>query len=190
LKQQVQHFFVPLGVGAHLRRWGIEPQRITQLAWWQSTRINEKLELIATPARHFSGRWVKRNQSLWASYILRSNAFCLYLGGDSGYDSHFKTIGEQYGPFDLVILENGQYNRHWPFIHMHPEETAQAAVDLKAKALLPVHWGKFSLAMHAWNEPIERVVKKAATLQQQIVIPYFGEAIEIGSVYPLREWWQ
>lgn len=190
LKERVQHFYAPLGVAAHLRRWGVAPEQITQMAWWQSTTIANKLTLIATPSRHFSGRWVKRNQSLWASFVLHSGSFRLYLGGDSGYDEHFKKIGEQYGPFDMAVLENGQYNRHWPFIHMHPEETAQAAVDLGARVLLPVHWGKFSLAMHAWDEPVNRVIKRAAALRQPVVVPYLGEAVEIGSAYPLREWWR
>lgn len=113
----------------------------------------------------------------------------LYLGGDSGYDTHFKTTGALHGPFDLAILECGQYNAYWPLIHMFPEQTVLAAKDLKAKALLPVHWGKFTLAMHDWNEPVTRAVKKAKEENFKITTPLLGEAIILDQIYPNKEWW-
>lgn len=150
----------------------------------------KKIKLTATPARHFSGRGIKRGQSLWSSFILRTPTHNLFLGGDSGYDDHFKEIGNKYGPFDLAILEAGQYNTMWPFIHMMPEETVQAAVDLKAKAILPVHWGKFRLAMHPWNEPIKRVLNKATELNMRVLTPRIGEPVIIDSNFKNTQWWK
>jgi L-ascorbate metabolism protein UlaG (beta-lactamase superfamily) len=148
------------------------------------------LDLTATPARHFSGRLLKRNQSLWSSFVLKNHSHTLFIGGDSGYDSSFKTIGEKYGPFDFAILECGQYHTMWPYIHMMPEETAQASIDLKAKAFMPVHWGKFTLAMHSWKEPIERVVKKATELGAVITTPKIGELVVLDHPLPNEKWWE
>jgi L-ascorbate metabolism protein UlaG (beta-lactamase superfamily) len=112
------------------------------------------------------------------------------VGGDSGYDTHFKEIGDKYGPFDLAILECGQYNEYWKYIHLMPEETAQVATELNAKVLLPVHWSKFTLGLHPWTEPIERVVKQAKKLNQAITTPMIGEKIEVNGHYPIKEWWK
>jgi L-ascorbate metabolism protein UlaG (beta-lactamase superfamily) len=127
---------------------------------------------------------------LWSSFILKTNSHSIYIGADSGYDTHFKEIGEKYGPFDLAILESGQYNEAWHSIHMMPEETAEASRDVKANVLLPVHWGKFSLSLHPWEEPIERLVKKAEELNVTITTPMIGEPIIIGEKYPLSKWWR
>jgi L-ascorbate metabolism protein UlaG (beta-lactamase superfamily) len=189
LKSRVKHFFTPLGVGAHLQSWGVPKENITELAWWEQTTIANRFELVATPARHFSGRGLKRNQSLWASFVLRSPHFNIFLGGDSGYDAHFEEIAKQHGAFELAILECGQYNHNWPYIHMMPEETVQAALDLNAAALMPVHWGKFRLAMHPWNEPVQRVVKRANEVGLPLVVPGLGQRITVGTVPPLQEWW-
>jgi L-ascorbate metabolism protein UlaG (beta-lactamase superfamily) len=145
------------------------------------------MTLTAAPARHFSGRGIKRGGSLWASFILNIYGFTIYIGGDSGYDSHFKTIGDKYGPFDIAILECGQYNESWPYIHMFPEETVQASIDLKAKALLPVHWGKFTLAYHPWNEPVQRITKAAEGVI--VTTPRIGEPVVINKHYPNEVWW-
>ena len=166
LRNKVNNIYCSLGVSSHLKYWGFDINKITEMDWWESKQLEENISLTAAPARHFSGRGIKRGQTLWSSFILRTKDHNLYLGGDSGYDSHFKEIGDKYGPFDIAILEAGQYNTMWPLIHMMPEETAQAAVDLKAKSLLPVHWGKFSLALHAWDEPIKRVLEKAKSLTE------------------------
>jgi L-ascorbate metabolism protein UlaG (beta-lactamase superfamily) len=113
----------------------------------------------------------------------------LYLGGDSGYNHHFKSIGEQYGPFDMALLECGQYNTMWPLIHMMPEETVQAALDLNAKVLMPVHWGKFSLALHSWKEPINRLLEASKDKPMIITTPKIGEAVIPGQLYPRDKWW-
>jgi L-ascorbate metabolism protein UlaG (beta-lactamase superfamily) len=189
LKDKVGVFVTSLGVGAHLEYWGIPANKIKELDWWESTDINADTKFTAAPARHFSGRGFVRNKTLWSSFIFKTSGYNLYLGGDSGYDKHFAKIGDTYGPFDLAILEDGQYNAYWANIHMMPEETAQAALDLKAKVLLPVHWGKFSLATHQWDEPISRVVKEAARLNLKVVTPEIGEQVILDSILPVKHWW-
>lgn len=188
LKDKARLFITSLGAGAHLEYWGVPANKIIELAWGEETIANG-LKFIAAPARHFTGRGFKRNQTLWSAFILQASQHKLYLGGDSGYDTHFKQAGEQYGPFDLAILECGQYNANWPLIHMFPEQTVQAAKDLNAKALLPVHWAKFTLALHAWNEPAIRVSKKAKEENFKITTPLLGEQVILDESYPSKEWW-
>lgn len=188
LKDKVGHFLTSAGVGAHLQRWGVPEQHITELGWNEQTTLNG-LSFTATPARHFTGRTFKRNHTLWSSFVLQTPAYRIFIGGDSGYAAHFKEIGEQYGPFELAILECGQYNALWNHIHMFPEETVKATKDLKAKVLLPVHWAKFSLALHDWDDSIIRVVKSSEEQQQQITTPLMGETIVIGENYPQKKWW-
>ncbi|HEY0177224.1 MAG TPA: MBL fold metallo-hydrolase [Pedobacter sp.] len=188
LKGKVKQFVTSVGAGEHLERWGIPAGQITELAWGEQAIVSG-LEFTAVPARHFTGRGFKRNQTLWSAFVLRTAQYKLFLGGDSGYDTHFKEIGEQYGPFEMAILECGQYNKLWPDIHMFPEQTVQAAKDLKAKVLMPVHWGKFSLALHDWNEPIFRVTKSAAEQHQQITTPLLGQTVILGDNYPDNKWW-
>ena len=190
LKNKTGRIFCSLGISSHLKHWGIAGEKITEMDWWQTELLDEGLQLTAAPARHFSGRGIKRGQTLWSSFILKTPAHNLYLGGDSGYDTHFKEIGEKYGPFDLAILEAGQYNTMWPLIHMMPEETVQAAVDLGAKMLLPVHWGKFRLGMHPWNEPVKRIVAKAQELKMLVVTPKIGEPVVINGVSDSGNWWE
>ncbi|TDQ11177.1 MBL fold metallo-hydrolase [Pedobacter metabolipauper] len=189
LKDKVGVFVTSLGVGAHLEYWGVPADQIKELDWWESTAINADTEFTAAPARHFSGRGIIRNKTLWSSFIFRTKGYSIYLGGDSGYDKHFAKIGDTYGPFDLAILEDGQYNAFWANIHMMPEETAKAAVDLKAKVLLPVHWGKFSLATHAWDESINRVIKEAEVLNIKVITPKIGEQVVLDSIMPTSKWW-
>lgn len=190
LKDRVGVFVTSLGVGAHLEHWGVPAGKIKELDWWETTDINTDTRFTATPARHFSGRGFKRNQTLWSSFVLETHGCRIYLGGDSGYDTHFVTIGNRFGPFDLAILEDGQYNAYWSNIHMMPEETAQAALDLKAKVLFPVHWGKFALATHPWDESIQRVLKKATDLQLSVITPKIGEQVILDSIYPVSHWWE
>jgi L-ascorbate metabolism protein UlaG (beta-lactamase superfamily) len=189
LKEKTRVFITSLGVGAHLEKWGVPAGKIVELVWGEEVLANG-LKFTALPARHFTGRQFKRNQSAWSAFVLQTASAKLYLGGDSGYDSHFKAAGDVYGPFDLVILECGQYNAYWPYIHMFPEQTVQAALDLKAKVLLPVHWGKYTLAMHDWNDPVKRVVKKATEENLKITTPLMGESVILGEYYPAREWWR
>lgn len=186
---KVEKFYTALGVGAHLERWGVPADRIVEFDWWENQSISDNIRLTATPARHFSGRSLARGKTLWASYVLNIHGYTLYLGGDSGYDSHFAEIGAKYGPFDLAILECGQYGDDWPMIHMFPEEVATAARDLRAKTLMPVHWGKFALAYHAWNEPIQRLVESAMKQGLLVTTPRIGEPVAIGATYPAMNWW-
>ena len=189
LKPKLKSIFCSLGMASHLIYWGFDSAIITEMDWWQTSDLGDGISLTAAPARHFSGRRIKRFKTLWSSFILKTNSHNLYLGGDSGYDSHFKKIGEKYGPFDIAILESGQYNTAWPLIHMMPEQTAQAAIDLQAKLLLPVHWSKFMLAMHGWNEPVKRVLVKAAALNLKVTTPLIGEPVILGEPFPDKHWW-
>lgn len=168
IKDRVGIFITGLGTGAHLEYWGVKPEKIVELDWNESKAFADGFKFTALPARHFSGRGLKRNQALWISIALETPGKKLYLGGDSGYDQHFKAIGKQFGSFDLAFLECGQYDHDWKYIHMMPEEVVQACQDLGAKALMPVHREKFNLAKHAWDEPWLRV--KAAAEQQNIPI--------------------
>lgn len=186
---EVKSIVTSLGVGSHLERWKINKEKINELSWNESITLFNSLQLTAVPARHFTGRKFKRNQTLWSAFVLKTDNFRLFLGGDSGYDAHFAKIGEEHGPFDLALLECGQYNAYWPYIHMFPEETVQAAIDLKAKILMPVHWGKFSLAMHPWNEPVKRVVLAAAAKKLPLVTPKLGETIILNEYLPTENWW-
>jgi L-ascorbate metabolism protein UlaG (beta-lactamase superfamily) len=183
-------FIVPLGVGAHLEYWGISTANISELDWGDTNTLGGGLSITATPARHFSGRSFSRGKSLWASYVLMTPETRIFMGGDSGYEKHFAAIGQKYGPFDLAILECGQYNEMWPFIHMMPEQTAQAGIDLGAKVVWPVHWGKFTLALHPWNESILRMSKRAEELRLRLTTPMIGEQIVIPSKFPNQNWWE
>lgn len=191
LEGKFKRIVTSLGVAAHLEFWGVETAVITELDWWQETGLNpnNKIKLTATPSRHFSGRKFSRNKSLWSSFVLKTPTHTLFLGGDSGYGKHFKEIGNKFGPFDLALLECGQYNAMWPYIHMMPEEVVAAQIDLKAQVLLPVHWAKFSLAMHPWNESIERLKKAAADKNQKLTTPLIGQPVHIGKQYPDSVWW-
>ena len=192
LKDKVNIFYTPLGIGIHLLKWGVEKERIIELDWWQEIKFDE-LTIRCTPAQHFSGRGISdREKTLWCSWIIQSDDDNLFFSGDSGYASHFKEIGDQYGPFDFAFMECGQYNNLWPLVHMLPEETAQAGLDIKAKKMMPIHWGAFKLASHSWTDPVERISKKAKELNVDLVIPKIGEIIEIGlndseEIYP---WWR
>ncbi|KAA2240989.1 MBL fold metallo-hydrolase [Chitinophaga agrisoli] len=189
LKNKAKAWYTPLGVGGNIAGCGVDGNLITEMDWWETEQPLPGITLTATPARHFSGRGLRRGVSLWASFVLEIYGHRIFVGGDSGYDTHFKTIGEKYGPFDMAVLECGQYNPHWPHIHMMPEETAQAALDLRAKMLLPVHWGKFTLAYHPWNESIKRVLASPAAQQVQIATPMIGEPASINPAQQYSRWW-
>lgn len=186
---KTRHFYVPLGVSAHLKYWGFDAARINELDWGDRALTDQGFKLISTPARHFSGRRIMRNQTLWTSYVLKMDNYTFFIGGDSGYDTHLKKIGDDYGPFDIVFLESGQYNKLWPYIHLQPEETVKAAIDLQAKLLLPVHWGKFSLAFHDWDEPVKRVLKEASRYNLNVTTPMIGEPLIFGKPFPQSSWW-
>jgi L-ascorbate metabolism protein UlaG (beta-lactamase superfamily) len=186
---RVKHFYTALGVGEHLEHWGVAPNKITEFDWLESYQITSDIKLTATPARHFSGRGISRAKALWVSFVLDLHGYRIFLGGDSGYDAHFKMIGEKFGPFDFALLENGQYNLDWHFIHTLPEETAQAAQDLNVKNFMPVHWAKFPLAFHPWDEPILRLQKSVQEKNLKMTTPMIGEPVVLDKVYPNGEWW-
>jgi L-ascorbate metabolism protein UlaG (beta-lactamase superfamily) len=190
LKEKVGQYFVPLGLGNHLVEWGVDKEKIHELNWWDTIDF-DGIELVSCPARHFSGRGLfDRETTLWCSWVIKGKKHNIYFSGDSGYDTHFKEIGEKYGPFDISLIECGQYNEDWHAIHMMPEETAQAAVDLKSDLFLPIHWGAFTLAFHDWTDPIERVTKKAKELNMPITTPKIGESVIIGNaMFPEEKWW-
>lgn len=190
LKDKVKQFITPLGVGSHLEKWGVPSNHIQELDWWQETNV-EDITFACTPAQHFSGRGLTdRGSTLWSSWVIKASDENLFFSGDSGYGDHFKDIGNAYGPFDFAMLECGQYNELWHAIHMMPEETAQAGIDLKAKKAMPIHWGAFKLAMHPWTEPVERVSAKAKELQLPLVTPKIGVPIVLGNEeQSSSKWW-
>ena len=193
-------FITALGVGAHLRRWGIPAKRIIELDWNSSHTIDD-LTLTCTPARHFSGRFLSRNNTLWSSWVFTGPQHRVYFGGDSGYTRSFADIGAAHGPFDLTLLPIGAYNKSWPDIHMNPEEAVRAHRDLNAAAaggvLVPIHWGTFRLAPHPWAEPADRLVEAALTEAADIAVPKPGGRVvpavsNTGSNGPhaVQRWWR
>ncbi len=190
LKDKVRQYYVPLGLGNHLIKWGVSKDKIHELNWWEEIGF-EGIKLTCTPARHFSGRGLfDRSTTLWCSWVIKGKKDNIYFGGDSGYEAHFKEIGEKYGPFDISLMECGQYNEEWKVIHMMPEETVQASIDLKSKLVLPIHWGAFTLAFHDWTDPIERITKKAKEVNLPVTTPKIGEPVILGkSSFPTEKWW-
>jgi len=190
LQSQVKHIVCPLGVAAHLLRWGFNKSNITELDWWGATTPIHGLQLTALPARHFSGRGFTQFKSLWCSYMLEMDSLRIYLGGDSGYGGHFKEIGSKFANIDLAILECGQYNEKWSLIHMFPEQTLQAAKDLGVSKLFPVHWGKFALSVHPWYESINRLMAANANHEMAITTPMIGEPMYLEQTLPSSTWWK
>lgn len=188
LNDKVGHFYVPLGVKAHLQRWGVPNEKITEMDWYDEVQL-KNIRLIFTPSRHFSGRTFERNTTLWGSWVVKSPNLSLYFSGDGGYSPEFAKIGQQFGPFDIALVEDGAYNQDWAQIHMFPEQSVQAAVDLNAKAMLPIHWGKFDLSLHQWRDPIERVQKAIAKTSVTLTTPMIGEVFSIQAL-PQHEWWK
>ncbi|WP_415327742.1 MBL fold metallo-hydrolase [Chryseobacterium sp. MMS23-Vi53] len=191
LKDRVEKVILPLGVGAHLERWGYNQEQLIEEEWDTEVVLKNNIKIIYTPARHFSGRKVKRNVTLWTSYVLETPTKKIFLGGDSGYDTHFKMIGEKYGPFDYAIIENGQYNEAWKYIHALPEDVIQACIDLNAKNIIPVHSSKFALALHAWNEPLEKVTSLGKDKNLHILTPLIGETVDLNKAdNQFKIWWE
>ncbi len=185
-----KRFLAPLGVGAHLEHWGVPANAITELDRWESIAIGGT-RLTLTPTRHFSGRGLRnRFSTLWGAWVMETGQQRIFFGADSGYSPTFKEIGERFGVFDLALLECGAYNENWASIHMMPEETAQAAVDLGARVLMPIHWAKFSLAMHPWKEPVERLMKRADDLELPLLTPRIGAVVVDADRGASRTWWR
>tara|TARA_R110002050_G_scaffold49818_8_gene115569 strand:+ start:15867 stop:16988 length:1122 start_codon:yes stop_codon:yes gene_type:complete len=190
LKGKVKHYYVPLGVKRHLLRWDIPSEMITEFDWWDNAKLGD-IEMTFVPARHFSGRGpFDRAESLWGGWTFVSNTHRVYWTGDGGYGEHFKEIGEKLGPFDWAFVECGQYNKLWHAIHMYPEESVQAAIDMKAKTAIPIHWGAFTLALHDWKNPVERFKEEALAKNQNIYMPEMGVPIAFADEQGREYWWE
>lgn len=177
LDVKVKVYYVPLGVDAHLISWGVSPNKIVVADWWDEFKVDGNILFAATPARHFSGRGLDRNSTLWCSWVIKSDEGDIYFGADSGYGSHFKAIGDKYGPFNLTMIECGQYNKNWPNIHAMPEQSVQANIDLQGEKMMAIHWSKFQLSLHSWTEPIERARVEAKRLNVNLVEPQIGDVV-------------
>jgi L-ascorbate metabolism protein UlaG (beta-lactamase superfamily) len=182
-------FICSLGVGQHIEKWGIERNFISEVDWGDSVMIGQDIVITATPSRHFSGRGViGRNETLWSSFVIKGPKHNIFFGADSGWFPGFKEIGDAFGPFDLTMLEIGAYGKYWPDIHMGPDNASNAHLALKGKLMMPIHWGTFSLAPHAWYEPIERLTVYAKEKHIELFVPEPGKPTEV-SAY-ISDWWK
>ena len=184
-------FFVPLGVKSHLLVWGIDEDNIQEFDWYDEVEISSDLNAVMTPARHFSGRGIFNGDStLWASWVLNLHDENIYFSGDTGYMEEFAEIGERYGPFDIAFLESGQYNIAWKEIHMMPDEVVKAGLDLKADVILPIHNSKYELALHRWDEPLEKVSTIGFENNLTVATPLIGQNFVLGDPVPMDAWWR
>jgi L-ascorbate metabolism protein UlaG (beta-lactamase superfamily) len=191
LQAKVKSVVCPLGVGSHLEYWGFDPKRIHEGDWNDSVKLASSLTVHILPARHFSGRFLKRNKTLWAAYMLETPDRRIFFSGDTGYGRHFSEIGRKFGEVDLAILENGQYDPNWANIHMFPEDTARAAEDLKAKAVLPIHLGRFSISNHTWDDPFRRIYSASLDKNFRLLTPLTGEVVYLDDADRKYErWWE
>ena len=189
-KRKELKFLVSLGVGEHLENWGIPSSRIIEMDWWESAEQNG-IQFVSTPAQHFSGRGVlDRNKTLWSSWTLIGKKRRVFFSGDGGYSDHFKIIGDKYGPFDLTFMENGQYNVRWRDVHSLPHETVQAHIDLKGKAMVPIHWGMFELSLHDWFEPIVRAEYESKKRNVNLLTPMLGQLVSLNKHNQFLAWWK
>lgn len=191
LKERIGKVVCGLGTGQHFERWGFDKSAIIELDWNENYTFDSGFMIHCLPARHFSGRKGFSNQSLWVSYLIDTKLHKVYVGGDSGYDSHYADIGKQFGEIDLAILENGQYNKDWGQIHMLPEQVVQAFKDLNAKKLFTVHHSKFALAYHPWDEPLKNIVSFAEQNSINLILPMIGEQVNlIDNQSYINRWWE
>lgn len=190
LQGKVKQVVVPLGVGAHFERWGYARDKVRDADWNETLALANGLSVHVIPARHYSGRALTPNKTLWAGFVLESNQRRVLFSGDSGYGPHYKALGQRFGTFDLAALDMGQYDLRWPDIHMTPQQAVQAAQDLNAQALLPAHVSRFNLARHAWNEPFEQVSAASQGRPFQLLTPRIGEVLHIGDQgQRFLPWW-
>ena len=190
LKPKIKNIVCGLGVGSHFEYWGFDVNKIIEKDWNESFAIQENFKIFTTPARHFSGRKLSRNNTLWLSFVIETPNQRIFIGGDSGYDTHFAEIGKKFDSFDLAILENGQYNEAWRGIHTMPEDFIKVVKDLNAKKVLPVHSSKFVLARHPWDEPLVRVAALSKEAKTPLITPMIGEMVRLkDSTQTFSEWW-
>ena len=190
LKPKIKLVVTGLGTGEHFESWGFPTSQIIEKDWYEKAELGNGFEVNLVPARHFSGRGLTRNKALWTAFAFKTPTKNIYIGGDSGYDTHFEKAGVQFGPFDLAILECGQYDDAWKYIHTLPNEIVPIAVALGAKALMPVHWGKFSLANHAWDASISKVSEFAVAQSLPLVTPMIGEKVNLNVLKEYAGWWK
>lgn len=190
LKHKINYVVCPLGVGEYFEEWGFSPDRICEEDWNGKIVTGPDLEIHILPSQHFSGRFLTRNPTLWCGMAFVTPRRKVYYTGDGGYGEHFKEIGKTFGGFDLVLAEDGQYNEAWHAIHMYPEETARAAVDVGAKQVIPAHGGKFALARHLWQEPYRRLAAASRGKSYDLVTPEIGETVRIGEPRESLSWWE
>ena len=183
-------FITPLGVTSHMKKWGINEANLLELDWWDSIKYKD-ITFVCTPSRHYSGRLVswKTSKTLWASWVVQSGEKSFYFSGDSGFDTHYKEIGNKYGPFDLVFMDSGQYNIRWKGTHNMPEEAILGFLDLKGKYLVPVHWGMFNIAIHNWYDPIQESVKYSSIYGVNLMTPKLGQIVELNQNNFFENWW-
>jgi L-ascorbate metabolism protein UlaG (beta-lactamase superfamily) len=190
LAQTTGVFLTPLGVGDRLIEWGIDASKVRQFDWWQGVEV-DGVHFTAAPAQHFSGRsLLDGNSTLWASWAIVDDDLRVFFSGDTGYFEGFRTIGERLGPFDVTLVETGAYDAQWPYVHMQPEETVQAHIDLRGRWLVPIHNGTFDLAMHRWQEPFERVTGLALARGVVLSTPRMGERLDLGAPHRGERWWR
>lgn len=189
LAGKTDYFLTPLGVGDILIDWGVPAAKVRQLDWWQETEV-AGVRLVATPAQHFSGRGLfNKNRTQWASWVIVAADRRLFFSGDSGYFDGFKEIGASYGPFDLTMIETGAYDANWPGVHMQPEESIQAHIELKGRSMLPIHNGTFDLSMHSWHNPFDRAVALGESKNITVLTPEMGEPVSMHNSSHGRHWW-
>lgn len=186
---QAAPFLVPLGIGAHLERWGVPRARIVELDWEEETRV-AGLRFVATAARHFSGRTLTRNRTLWGSWVVAGPNRRVFYAGDSGYFDGYAAIGAAHGPFDLTLMPVGAYSPSWPDVHMTPEEAVNAHVDLGGELFLPVHWATFTLALHPWAEPVDRLWREAKARDVRLAVPRPGDRVDADDAPSPDGWWE
>ncbi|MEH0932501.1 MBL fold metallo-hydrolase [Micromonospora sp. CPCC 205558] len=189
LAGQSAPFLVPLGVGAHLDRWGVPAERIIELDWSESYQV-AGLEITATAAQHFSGRGLRRDGTLWSSWVVAGARRKVFYTGDSGYFDGYAEIGAEHGPFDVTLMQIGAYDRAWPTIHMFPEEAVSAHLDLRGGLFVPVHWATFNLALHDWSEPVDRLWAEAKARDVRLAVPRPGERVVVDEPPAVDGWWQ
>lgn len=191
LKPKINQVICGLGVGQHFEYWGFNTSNITELDWYEGVDLNDGWKLTATPARHFSGRGLKGNQTLWVSFALQTPGFNVFIGGDGGYDTFFTEIGNKYGPFDLAMLEQGQYNDNWNLIHMLPRQVFVAAEELKVRCIFPVHNSRFALSNHPWDEPLNKITENHSDSGISVITPKIGELVFLkDSTLHFNKWWE
>ena len=191
LRPKVQQVIVGLGVAAHFEAWGYDMKTVREVDWDERVTLQSQLQIEASPARHYSGRTLERDQSLWVGYALISSQRRLFFSGDSGYGPHFAEIGQRLGPFDWVALDAGQYDPRWANVHMTPEQAVQAAEDLRAKALTPAHAGRFSISPHDWDDPFKRITVASLGRAFELWTPMIGQPVHLDHrAQAFTPWWE